>query len=83
MPCPSTMAIWEGGLKADARARVVDAEGAPIPGLYAAGNNAGSPFGNRYPGAGGTIGPALTFAFVAVEDIAANAKQTTTSDPLA
>jgi len=59
----------KGGLKADARARVVDGNGQPIPGLYAAGNNAGNPFGNLYPGAGGTIGPAMTFAFVAINDI--------------
>ena len=64
----------KGGLKADARARVVGGDGQPIPGLYAAGNNAGSPFGNRYPGAGGTIGPAMTFAYVAIEDIAERAQ---------
>jgi 3-oxosteroid 1-dehydrogenase len=63
----------KGGLKADARARVVDGSGQPIPKLYVAGNNSGSPFGNLYPGAGGTIGPAMTFAFVAVNDIAARA----------
>jgi 3-oxosteroid 1-dehydrogenase len=60
----------KGGLKADARARVIDQDGRPIPKLYAAGNNTGTPFGNRYPGAGGTIGPAMTFAFVAINDIA-------------
>ena len=65
----------KGGLKADANARVLNGNGQPIPGLYAAGNNAGSPFGNCYPGAGGTIGPALTFGFVAVNDIAAQSKQ--------
>ena len=59
----------KGGLKADAHARVVDGSGQPIPNLYAAGNNSGSPFGNLYPGAGGTIGPAMTFAFVAINDI--------------
>jgi len=64
----------KGGLKADARARVLDGQGAPIPKLYAAGNNAGSPFGNCYPGAGGTIGPALTFGFIAADDIAARAR---------
>lgn len=61
----------KGGLKADAQARVVDGAGRPIANLYAAGNNAGSPFGNCYPGAGGTIGPAMTFGFVAANDIAA------------
>lgn len=63
----------KGGLKADAHARVLDAAGQPIANLYAAGNNAGSPFGNCYPGAGGTIGPALTFGFVAANHIAARA----------
>lgn len=61
----------KGGLKCDARARVVDGNGQPIPGLYAAGNASGSPFGNCYPGAGATIGPAMTFGFVAANDIAA------------
>lgn len=65
----------KGGLKADAHARVLDANDQPIPHLYAAGNNAGSPFGNLYPGAGGTIGPALTFAFVAIDDIMQRARQ--------
>lgn len=60
----------KGGLKADGRARVLDGQGMPIPGLYAAGNAAGSPFGVCYPGAGGTIGPAMTFGFIAANDIA-------------
>jgi 3-oxosteroid 1-dehydrogenase len=64
----------KGGLKADANGRVVDGNGVPIPGLYAAGNNAGNPFGNRYPGAGGTIGPAMVFAYAALEDVAARAR---------
>lgn len=63
----------KGGLKANARAQVVDHQGNVIPGLYAAGNNAGSPFGNLYPGAGGTIGPAATFGFVAANTIATEA----------
>lgn len=65
----------KGGLKADARARVLDQGGQPIPGLYAAGNASGSPFGNCYPGAGGTIGPAMVFGFIAANDVAEQAKQ--------
>ncbi|MDR3417185.1 MAG: FAD-dependent oxidoreductase [Nevskia sp.] len=64
----------KGGLKADAQARVLDTAGNPIPKLYAAGNNAGSPFGNCYPGAGGTLGPAMTFGYVAALHIAAQAR---------
>jgi len=67
----------KGGLKADARARVLDTAGQPIPNLYAAGNASGSPFGNCYPGAGGTIGPALTFGYVAAGDVAARALKRT------
>jgi 3-oxosteroid 1-dehydrogenase len=67
----------KGGLKANAKAQVVDAKDEPIPGLYAAGNNSGSPFGNLYPGAGGTIGPAATFGFVAANDIAIRAGKLT------
>ena len=60
----------KGGVRCDARARVLDGKGQPIPNLYAAGNNAGSPFGDCYPGAGATIGPAMTFGFIAANDIA-------------
>jgi 3-oxosteroid 1-dehydrogenase len=71
----------KGGLKTDARARVVRPDGQPIPGLYAAGNSTGSPFGNCYPGAGGTIGPAMTFGYVAANDIAAGAGKQSQSRP--
>lgn len=60
----------KGGLKADAQARVLNTEGVPIGGLYAAGNASGAITGNCYPGAGGTIGPALTFGFIAANTIA-------------
>jgi 3-oxosteroid 1-dehydrogenase len=63
----------KGGLKADQYARVLDRHRDPIPGLYAAGNSSGSAFGNCYPGAGGTLGPALTFAYIAANDIAMRA----------
>lgn len=60
----------KGGLKCDEFARVLDGADRPIAGLYASGNQTGSPFGNCYPGAGGTIGPAMTFGFVAANHIA-------------
>jgi predicted oxidoreductase len=41
---------------------VLDAGGAPIDGLYAAGNVMAAPTGMVYGGAGGTLGPAMVFA---------------------
>ncbi len=57
-----------GGLKTDERARVLGQDGKPIVGLYAVGNNAASAMGESYPGAGVTIGPALTFGYLAARD---------------
>jgi len=71
----------KGGLKADAQARVVDGKGQPIPKLYAAGNASGSPFGNCYPGAGGTIGPAMVFGFIAANDIHARTRNRPPAKP--
>ena len=53
------------GLKTDVYSRVLDAVGQPIPGLYAVGNDIASIMGGNYPGAGITLGPALTFGHVA------------------
>ncbi len=60
----------KGGLLTDENARVVGKDGKPIQGLYAAGNTSASVMGRTYPGAGATIGPALTFAFIAADHIA-------------
>ena len=55
----------KGGLVTDEHARVLRADGSAIDGLYAAGNVSAAVMGHTYPGPGGTIGPALTFGFVA------------------
>ncbi|GAA3027517.1 3-oxosteroid 1-dehydrogenase [Streptomyces glomeratus] len=60
----------KGGLRTDARARVLRADGSVIPGLYAAGNASAAVMGHSYAGAGSTIGPAMTFGYVAALDLA-------------
>ncbi len=54
-----------GGAKTDADGCVLDHDGAVIPGLYAAGNCMACPTGGIYAGAGGTLGPALTYGYLA------------------
>ena len=54
-----------GGPKTNADAQVVDWEGNPIQGLYAAGNVMSAVLGDVYGGAGGTLGPGLTFGYIA------------------
>jgi 3-oxosteroid 1-dehydrogenase len=61
----------KGGPRVDPDARVLDLDGDPISGLYAAGNVMGSPFGMTYGGPGGTIGPAMVFGFLAGRHAAA------------
>jgi len=63
----------KGGLLTDAQARVVRPDGSPIEGLYAIGNTSASVMGTAYPGAGATIGPAMTFGYIAAHHIAGNA----------
>lgn len=55
----------KGGLVTDEHARVLTEAGLPITGLYATGNCSASMMGESYPGAGGTIGPAMTFGYLA------------------
>lgn len=62
----------KGGLLTDKDARVLDASDQPIEGLYCIGNNSASVMGKAYPGAGGTLGPAMTFGFRAANHIAAS-----------
>jgi succinate dehydrogenase/fumarate reductase flavoprotein subunit len=53
------------GLATDEHSRVLDVAERPIAGLYAVGNDQASVMGGKYPGAGITIGPALTFGWLA------------------
>jgi 3-oxosteroid 1-dehydrogenase len=53
----------KGGLLTDKDARVLDQNNQPIEGLFCIGNNSASVMGTAYPGAGGTLGPAMTFGF--------------------
>ncbi|WP_308120476.1 3-oxosteroid 1-dehydrogenase [Streptomyces bambusae] len=61
----------KGGIVTDARARALRPDGSVIRGLYAAGNASAAVMGRSYAGAGSTIGPAMTFGYVAANDIAA------------
>ena len=58
------------GIRTDERARVLDTDGQFIPGLYAAGNDAASIMSGSYPGAGITLGPAITFGYIAALEAA-------------
>jgi succinate dehydrogenase/fumarate reductase flavoprotein subunit len=53
------------GIRTDENARALDANDRAIEGLYAAGNDMASIMGGNYPGAGITLGPALTFGYIA------------------
>jgi 3-oxosteroid 1-dehydrogenase len=55
----------KGGLVTDEYARVLREDGSPIEGAYAIGNTSASVMGDTYPGPGSTLGPAMTFGYVA------------------
>ena len=59
-----------GGPRVDAKARVRSSAGGVIDGLFAAGNVMASPTGMAYGGAGGTLGPAITFGHIAGREAA-------------
>jgi succinate dehydrogenase/fumarate reductase flavoprotein subunit len=58
------------GIATNAHAQVLDEHKRPIPGLYAAGNDALSIMGGNYPGPGITLGPAMTFGWIAGRHLA-------------
>ncbi len=53
------------GLRTDEFARALDGTGQPIAGLYAVGNDMASIFGGNYSGGGITLGPGMTFGYIA------------------
>jgi succinate dehydrogenase/fumarate reductase flavoprotein subunit len=69
--------LWPGnlgttcGLITDYRARVLDTKGNPIAGLYAGGTDMHSIFSGAYPGGGSSIGPGMTFGYIAARDMIA------------
>lgn len=65
VPIRMGMLGTNGGAQTDASAQILSHSGEPIPGLYGAGNAIAAPTGGIYAGAGGTLGPALTFGYLA------------------
>ncbi len=59
-----------GGPRTNGMAQVLNVYGAIIPGFYGAGNVISNPTGSVYAGAGGTLGPALTFGYIAGQSVA-------------
>ena len=63
----------KGGLLADDKARVLRGDGSVIEGLYAIGNCSAAVMGRTYAGPGATLGPAMTFGYIAAQEIAKTA----------
>ena len=64
----------KGGLRTDVHARVLREDGSAIPGLYAAGNASAAVMGRTYAGPGATLGPAMTFGYLAAVHLASHAR---------
>ncbi len=60
----------KGGILTDEHARAINENGAVIPGLYVIGNSAASVMGSKDPGSGATLGPAMTFGYLAAKHLA-------------
>lgn len=68
MPFKASFLGTKGGPRTDARARVLRPDGSAIEGLYAAGNVMANSFGSKGVGAGTTLGPCLTWGYIAGRD---------------
>ncbi|MEJ5057086.1 MULTISPECIES: FAD-dependent oxidoreductase [unclassified Pseudomonas] len=64
------------GLATDACARALDKHGAPIPGLFAVGNDMSSIMNGYYPSGGITLGPGMTFGYIAARTLAGEVEGT-------
>jgi len=71
---PSELGTF-AGIRTNASAQVIDSDSRPIAGLYAVGNDAASVMGGTYPAAGITIGPAMTFGYIAGRHLADSGSQ--------
>ncbi|HEX3548019.1 MAG TPA: 3-oxosteroid 1-dehydrogenase [Mycobacterium sp.] len=69
----------KGGVRTDIHGRAMRDDGSIIDGLYAAGNVSAPVMGHTYPGPGGTIGPAMTFGYLAALHVAGAARPATIS----
>ncbi|WP_237160524.1 FAD-binding protein [Mycolicibacter engbaekii] len=70
-----------GGLATDEHARVLRTDGSVIGGLYAVGNAAAPVMGRSYAGAGATIGPAMTFGYVAAQHLCTRERSAESQTP--
>jgi hypothetical protein len=65
----------KGGPLTTIDGQVLDVDGEPVPGLYAVGNCAANPSSQAYLAGGGTIGPYITFAYLAGRHVAAQPRR--------
>jgi succinate dehydrogenase/fumarate reductase flavoprotein subunit len=65
----------KGGPRANPQGQILGGDGEPIPGLYGVGNCVASPSGRAYFSAGSTFGPIVTFAYLAAQSLAAEARR--------
>ena len=65
MPFKASFLGTKGGARTNARAEVLNEQGEVIRGLYAAGNVMANAFGSKGVGAGTTLGPCLTWGYIA------------------
>jgi len=65
MPFKASFLGTKGGPRTNERGEVVSQQGDPLPGLYAAGNVMANSFGSKGVGAGTTLGPCLTWGYIA------------------